>query len=142
MLSSCARLISNSSGQAVAKAPVNRSSKISSSFTTPTPSNKTVSTSKRFYAGHGHHEEPVKPYKRTILSAKPTDASKTDEERQREVAGIEGWLFGRKVTYVDPLKPIPNTEAQQNANGWMWNSKVRFPHASCSLATLIGQYSF
>jgi hypothetical protein len=43
------------------------------------------------------------------------------------VQGIEGWIFGRKVTYLDPLKPIEDTPEQVNANGWIWNQKVRHP---------------
>ena len=81
--------------------------------------------STRFYAGHGHHEEAPKPYKRTVLSPLPSDAAKSSEEREREVQGIEGWIFGRKVTYLDPLKPIEDTPEQVNSNGWMWNRKVR-----------------
>lgn len=109
----------------VAKAPSKRLVKISSSFSAPSSANKSLSYSKRFYAGHGHHEEAPKPYKRTALSARPTDSTPSPAEREREVQGIEGWIFGRKVSYIDPLKPIANTEAQSTANGWLWNTRVR-----------------
>lgn len=109
-----------------AKTPSNRPSKISSSLSASNSANKSLYTSKRFYAGHHHHEEAPKPYKRTTLAARPADSLNSSEEREREVQGIEGWIFGRKVAYIDPLKPIPNTEAQSKANGWMWNKRVRF----------------
>lgn len=81
--------------------------------------------SKRFYAGHHHEEEAPKPYKRTTLAAKPQDAQKSADDLEREVKGIEGWIFGRKVSYLDPLKPIEDTPEQKSANGWLFNQKVR-----------------
>jgi hypothetical protein len=85
------------------------------------------STHSRFYAGHAHHEEAPKPYKRTILAPLSADAAKNAEEVEREVKGIEGWIFGRKVTYLDPLKPIEDSEAVKQANGWLFNKKPGQP---------------
>lgn len=131
MLSSCARFATRKTAGVAAKAPSNRPSKISTSLPASNSANKSLYASKRFYAGHHHHEEAPKPYKRTTLAARPSDSLNSSEEREREVQGLEGWIFGRKVTYIDPLKPIPDTEAQAKANGWMWNKRVRFLFNTC-----------
>lgn len=125
MLASCARVVTRKTANAAAQSPLSGGRTLSSPHSVSSHPKKLVSNSKRFYAGHGHEEEAPKPYKRTTLSPRPADAMNSANDREREVQGIEGWIFGRKVTYIDPLKPIPNTEEQATANGWMWNKKVR-----------------
>jgi hypothetical protein len=126
MLSSCARPLSRVLGSSAVKSAPKASSHTlpaskASNSVAPCPT-----LHPRFYAGHGHHEEAPKPYKRTTLTPRLSDSTKSEAELEREVKGIEGWIFGRKVTYIDPLKPLEQTEEHKNANGWLWNKQVRF----------------
>lgn len=126
MLASSFRSVSRVLGSA---APKRASKSTSHSLKHSQASNQgpsPVSTRVRFYAGHHHHEEAPKPYKRTTLSPVLRDAEKTTAEQEREVKGIQGWIFGRPVTYIDPLKPLADTHEQKSANGWMFNRKVCF----------------
>lgn len=127
MLSSVARPLGHlagsirASGMPKVKAPSARQLSAPGSFMKSLARNNET---KRYYAGHHHHEEAPKPYKRTTLAPKPADAPKSPADLEREVKGIEGWIFGRKVTYMDPLKPLEDTAEQKAANGYMWNLKV------------------
>lgn len=126
MLSSCTRPVARVLGtQSVRRAPKTPVS-VSKTYKGSRASSVAPTTTPRYYGAHAHHEEPAKPYKRTVLSPQPADSAKSAEDLEREVKGIEGWIFGRKVTYLDPLAPINDSEEVKRSNGWIFNKKVRF----------------
>jgi hypothetical protein len=105
------------------------------------PKGRTVATkrfgvaSKRLYGGaahdhhddHHHHAPPPKIHITKFYQPIPSTTNKTEVQAAQEIKNVEGWLFGNKVAYVDPYKPLPEKETP-GTNGWLFGRPVRFFH--------------
>lgn len=116
---------SSRSSQRVALTTLSKFHDFSSSLTITGNFCKSLSN-KRFY-GSGHHDEaPKKPYTQRSAVPFPEKIELSEEQRQQKISKKSGYIFGQKVVYYDPLKPLPLTPEQEDSNGWIWNEPVCF----------------